>query len=269
MTRAAARGLVALWVLAAQAAGAEPPQRFEEVRRFDAAAARQGVAVDAGHFYAIADRSIEKYDKRSGERVAAWAAPEGGGIVHLNSGVVLDGRLYCAHSNYPGVPMWSSVEVFDTDPLAHVDSHSFGIDTGSATWVDRHDGLWWVGFANYDGRGGTPGRGPSWTSVVAFDSAWRRVAGYVFPAEVVSRFEGRSNSGGAWGDDGLLYATGPDAPELYVLRLPGAGSLLELVEVVPIGAAGQGLAWDRSRPGVLFTIVKRDRQVIESRRIAP
>jgi hypothetical protein len=27
--------------------------------------------------------------------------------------------------------------------MEHVDTHSFGIHQGSATWVDRHDGSWW------------------------------------------------------------------------------------------------------------------------------
>ena len=94
----------------------------------------------------------------------------------------------------------SSIEVFETDTLEHVESHSFGIFGGSATWVDRADGHWWVAFAHYAGFGGVPDQGPAWTNLVKFDERWRRVAGYVYPRAVVERFQQMSNSGGAWGE---------------------------------------------------------------------
>ena len=39
------------------------------VRRYAAAEARQAVAVDSTHFYAIDNRRIGKYDKQSGAKV--------------------------------------------------------------------------------------------------------------------------------------------------------------------------------------------------------
>jgi hypothetical protein len=86
--------------------------------RFHAPEARQGVAVDERFYYVIGNRVIGKYDRKSHQRLAVWEGPEGGPIEHLNSGVVVDGRLYCAHSNYPGIPMTSSVEIWDTETLA-------------------------------------------------------------------------------------------------------------------------------------------------------
>jgi len=267
-------GLVGLAILVTLAScGARLPTQsdagrgraFEVQRRFTSADARQGPAVDGEHFYAINNRAIAKYDKRSGELVARWDGTDDGEIVHLNSGVVIGGRLHAAHSNYPDLPMVSSIETFDLASLDRVGSHRFGTFEGSATWVDRRDGQWWVVFANYEGRGGQPGKGPADTVLVSFDDRWNVTGRYTFPAEVVRRFGTRSNSGGAWGPDGLLYATGHDAPELYVLRLPAAGTVLELVEVVAVEAAGQGVAWDRGAPGTLYTIVKRDRQVVVSR----
>ena len=257
--------VVALGLLAAPTACAqEPSRRFEEVRRFSAEEARQGVAVDDRHFYAISNRHIGKYDKGSGERVGGWEGAPDGPIIHLDSGIVLDGRLYCAHSNYPGVPMVSSIEVFDTDTLEHVESHSFGIFGGSATWIDRADGHWWVAFGHYAGRGGVPDQGPAWTNLVKFDDSWRRVAGYVYPSEVVERFQQMSNSGGTWGEDGRLYATGHDDGEVFVLSLPTAGSILGLEEVIPVAAEGQGIAWDRSEPGTLYSILRSSRAVVVS-----
>jgi hypothetical protein len=244
---------------------AEPNRRFEVIRRFAAEEARQGVAVDRNSFYAVDNRRIGKYDKRSGETLASWSEKEDGPIVHLNSGIVIDGKLHCAHSNYPSVPMTSSIEIFDTETLRHIGSHSFGIYEGSATWIDRRDDSWWVGFAHYEGKGGVPGKGPSWTSLLRFGKKWQRREGFVFPRSVVERFAGRSNSGGAWGPDGLLYATGHDAAEVYVLRPPKSGSTLELLEILPLEATGQGIAWDPAEAGVLYSIVKSRREVVVSR----
>jgi hypothetical protein len=268
--RGRAAGAIALGLcVSAAPAHAEDPttsgRRLEPIRRYRAEEARQAVAVDAEHFYAIDDRRIGKYAKRSGERVASWARREGGAIVHLNSGVVLDGRLYCAHSNYPGVPMRSSIEVFDASTLAHLASQDLGLLPGSATWVDRREGLFFVGLGNYAGRGGAPGRGPEHSAVARFDAAWRPLASLGFPAAVVQRFGTRSNSGGAFGPGGLLYATGHDAPELYLLRVPAAGAELELVGILPAPASGQGIAWDPADPGLLWTIRRDAHEVIASR----
>jgi len=252
--------------LAAQEpAGSEEERRVEEIRRHRVPEARQGPAVLGAYFYAVDNRRIAKYRRETGERVAAWQGPEDGPIVHLNAGIVIDGVLYAAHSNYPDVPMLSSIEMFDPVTLEHTGSHSFGFYPGSATWVDRKDGFWWVGFANYEGRGGAPGRPPSYTRVVKFDDDWNEVERFAFPPEVVERFGTRSNSGGSWGPDGRLYATGHDEPELYVLRLPEAGSMLDLVEIVPVPAEGQGIAWDRDDPGVLLTLLRESTEIVESR----
>lgn len=40
------------------------------------------------------------------------------------------------------------------------------------------------------------------------------------------------------------------------MRLPKAGSVLELVETVPMNIRGQGIAWDRSDRGVIFGIIR-------------
>jgi len=109
--------LFALGAIVASPAYAQEPSRFDEVRRFAAEEAFQGVAVDEQYFYAISNRSIGKYEKDTGRRVAEWVGPADGPIIHLDSGVVIDGLLYTAHSNYPGVPMVSSIEIFDPETM--------------------------------------------------------------------------------------------------------------------------------------------------------
>ena len=241
--------------------------RFETEAHFTSADARQGVAVDSQFVYVVSNFSISKHDKETGELLLQWQGEEGRPLIHLNSGIIIDGVLYCAHSNYPGIPMASSIEMFDPETLEHIGSHSFGIMHGSATWIDKRDGLWWIGFAHYEGRGGVAGRGPAWTRVMLFDEQWRVVGGYVYPPEVVERFLDRSNSGAAFGPDGLLYATGHDASEVYALSIPSGGSHLILEHILPVEAEGQGIAWDPFDPEVLYTIIKKDRTVFKSRLI--
>jgi hypothetical protein len=165
--------------------------------------------------------------------------------------------------------MRSSIETFDAATLAHVGSQPLGLLPGSATWVDRRDGVFFVGLANYAGRGGAPGRGPEATTVARFDAKWHPLGGHAFPEAVVERFGTRSNSGGAFGPDGLLYATGHDAAEVYALRVPAAGLALELVGILPAEASGQGIAWDPADAGVLWTLRRDAREVVASRLVAP
>src|SRR4051794_30493908 len=125
MTRTASLLASALFVFALGSAHAKPA--LEQVASFDIKEANQAVGVDAEHFYAIDNQSIGKYEKKTGKLVKRWQGPKEGPIVHLDSAMVMDGRIYCAHSNYPEWPMTSSLEIFDATTLEHVGTHSFGI----------------------------------------------------------------------------------------------------------------------------------------------
>lgn len=253
--------LVGLGSVASAVAG-DSDAEFEEVKSMPAAEANQAVAVDAEYVYAIDSHAIGKYDKETGEKVDEWSGGEEGRIHHLNSGVVVDGTLYCAHSNFPGVPMVSSIEMWDVETMEHTDSHAFGIYEGSATWIDYHDGDWWVVFAHYEGDGGLPNKGPEWTRLVRMDEKGRRKGGWAFPPELIERFRPYSNSGGAWGPDGRLYVTGHDAKEVYVLERPEAGATLQWVETLEFPGEGQGVAWDPAEPNVLYGIRRSEREIV-------
>ena len=268
MTRT--RGLLSLLpvlaILSVVPAGAqEPARRFEEVRTYPAPEAKQGVAVDARYFYAIDNHAIAKYDRRTGVRVAEWKGEGGGPIIHLNSCIVLKGQLICSHSNYPGVPMVSSIEIWRTSDLKHIESRSFGIYEGSLTWTIQAKGDWWLAFANYGNAAGTPGHGPEWTTLVRFDRVWNRKAAYTFPPELTKRFAPNSSSGGNWGPDGLLYVTGHDEREVYLLRLPEMGSVLEWVETIPVPFGGQAWAFDPAERGTIWGIRRGSREVVMAR----
>lgn len=253
-------GAVAL-LLAATAAMANEPASIpaQPVASFPAKEARQAVAVDESHFYAIDNHTIAKYDKQTGKQVALWEGPKDGPTIHLDSGTVIEGKLYTAHSNYPEWPMTSSVEVWDAATLKHVDTHSFGIDRGSLTWLDYRDGEWWGAFANYNrvfDKSPVAYGNKFNTQIVRFDKDWRVAEAWTLPEALLEKFEDMSNSGGSWGPDGKLWISGHDLAEVYALEIPEIGSEMKWVATVSLDIAGQGIAWDRSQPGVLWGMVR-------------
>ncbi len=241
--------------------------RYEELRRLPAEEARQGVACDGDHVYAINNYEIGRYRLSDGQRVGRWAGEAGGPIIHLNAGIVRDGRLICAHSNFPGVPMQSSIEIWDTETMEHVGSRSLGRTDGSLTWIDRRNNRWIACFVHYGRRGGEPGRGPEWTHLVEFDDEGRRLGGWTFPAELIARVgeRGYSISGGAIGPGGYLYVTGHDHPELYVLEFPRQGTALRWVTTLSVAGEGQAFGWDPRDPGILYMLARGSREIIVGR----
>ena len=256
--------LLALVAFAAAPAVAQPTLHAELVRRYEAAEANQGVAVDAISLYAIGNSEIGRYDRKTGAKTGAWSG-DPKVFPHLNSCAAIGPELICASSNYPAIPMTSTVEVFDRARLAHLRSIPLGHQAGSLTWVLRKDNAWWAGFANYDGRGGEPGRDHSFTALVKFDDAWKPLDQWSFPASVLDRFAPRSASGGVWGDDGLLYVSGHDRPEIYVLRVPKQGSVLEHVATIASPIEGQAIAIDPADHRAIYGISRSTRQVVAIR----
>jgi len=247
---------------------AKAQESFQTLRTYSAQEAFQGVAVDSSYFYAIDSEAIGKYDKQTGKLVGRWQDSTQSHISHLDSGVILNGKLYAAHSNYPDIPMTSSVEIWDTETLNHIDSHSFGIRWGSLTWVDYHNGYWWGVFAHYDEFEQQTGKDNRWTTLVQFDDQWRPIESWVFPQKVLSTFNGKSCSGGSWGPEGSLYISGHDRPKLYVVEIPDSGSTLHFLYTLPFDNEGQGIAWDRSNPGVIYGIKRSSREVIAAEKEA-
>jgi hypothetical protein len=233
-----------------------------ELRRLPADEARQGAAADARFVYAISNSEIGKYDRRSGRKVSAWKG-DPAEFIHMNSCTLAGSELVCAASNYPDVPMASSIEWFDTRTMRHLRSRSLGPGRGSLTWLEWHDGSWWACFANYDGKGGEAGRDHRTTVMVRYDRNFEEQAAWLFPKSVLERFAPYSASGGAW-KDGFLYVTGHDRPEMYVLALPKAGSRLVHRATIPIPTPGQAIQWDK-RSNTLWSLDRKAKQLVESR----
>lgn len=254
---------IAVAIFAALPAIAEeaPPRgSCELLQRFRIDEARQGVAVDADAFYAVDNTIIAKFDKKTGALVTKWVGETPGSIVHLNSAAVVDGKLYAAHSNYPAKPMTSSVEIWDAATLKHLESHSLDTERGWLAWLDRDaKGVWWGAFANYNSGSdrSSLAYGSKYTQLVRFDPDWRVAEAWEFPDALVNEFGDMSSSGGSWGPDGKLYVTGHDKARLYVVELPEIGAQLNWIGTLPAEISGQGIAFDHSRPGVIYGIIRK------------
>ncbi|MBC8352803.1 MAG: PQQ-like beta-propeller repeat protein [Planctomycetes bacterium] len=230
-----------------------------ELRRFAIREAHQAVAVDETSFYAISNRTIARYDKTTAKTMEKWTAEVESPIKHLNSGIVVDGRLYCANSNWPQSPLKNSLEIFEAATLQHIERKTFPETKGAINWIDRHRGSWWIVFAFY---GEAEVRR---TRLVRYNDDWESTGEWTFPESVIKRFLPNSNSGGAFGPNGRLFVTGHDHAELYVLDVPSSGDELTHTATLTAPIAGQGIAWDRSDIGTLYGIVRRTHEVVEMR----
>lgn len=265
---------LALFALAAVVcpASAEPSQdkaaglalEAVEVRRVAAPEAHQGVAAGLGVVYAIGDHEIAAYDPDNGRPLRRWQGdPQR--YPHINSCELVDEALVCAASNYPAIPMRSEILWFDTATLTPLRGHDLGHGHGSLTWVARHDGAWWACYANYDAKGGEPGRDHKDTTLVRLDDAFRETGVWTFPITVLERIAPRSISGGSWSDDGLLYVTGHDRPEVYVLEVPADGGVLRHVGTITTPTGGQAISWARQGERVLWSIDRARSELVASR----
>ena len=233
-------------------------QVVEEFQRFAAPNATQAVAVDSLYIYSISNSRIVKRKKKDGQIVSSWEGP----LKHLNSGIILHDKLYCANTNFPESPMASSIEIFDPETLTHIDSHSFGIYAGSCTWIDWYKGHWYVMFVHYDEKGKERDLDASYSTLVEFDTSWRRTAGWIVPKKLVDHLRPMSISGGTFDNNGQIYVSPHHFNELYVLKFPKMGYELEWIYTLEVPFEGQGISWDPFRPNIIYGIHRKQREII-------
>lgn len=221
----------------------------------------QGVAVDEKYFYGISNTKIVKCDKITGKVIATWKADrkEKGyeHFKHMNSGTVVEGRLYVAHSRFNADPNDCTVEIWDVEKkkLEHKETIHMPRKHGSLTWIDRRsDGSWWMCYAVY-GKGKNKN-----TKLVKYryeNKKFIELENWVFPKEVVTNWGSYSCSGGSWGPDGYLYTTGHGGAESYVLKIDKTNKLSYVRTEKDVGFSGQAIAWDRSsKKPILWGIVR-------------
>lgn len=246
---------------------AEPGQgpTPKEFARFRADEAVQGVAVDGDFLYVIADHALGKYRKSDGTKVTAWTAPKDSKIKHLNAGVVLAGKLYCAHSNFPLKPDESSVEIFDAATLQPIGRHGFANPPGSLTWVIPYQGGWLTCFAHYSLTSDN-----ALSRIVQFDKEWKELRRWSFPAELLKRFARSSSSGASLIGGERLLVSGHDARELYALTLPPEGGEARWDATWGFLTAGQAFdedqgAGSKDKGYVLYSIERKTKEVVGAR----
>jgi DNA-binding beta-propeller fold protein YncE len=251
------------WAHNAAPCGAqETSAAWQETTTLAADEATQAAAADERHVYAIASRSIAKYDRRTGQQLAKSS----GSATHLNSGFFWQGKLYCAHSNYPAKPERSELLVLDPESMELTTHHDFADQPGSLTWAVRHDDAWWCNFAYYDADNHK-------SYLARFDDNWREQARWTYPAKLVERLGRYSLSGGVW-YRGQLLATDHDHEVLYQLAVPPAADSgkpgeLEFVATIPAPFAGQGIAHDPVTDGLLGVVRKKKLVIFAERGETP
>lgn len=210
--------------------------------------ANQAAAADDRFVYAIDNAVIVKYDRLTGQELARST----GKAEHLNSGFLWEGKLYCAHSNYPKKPHQSDIRVLDPQTMTLEIFHTFAEPPGSITWALRRGDSWWCHFAHY-------GKDNHQSVLVQYAVGWKETARWSFPKELVADWGSYSLSGGIWHGDRLLV-TGHDKHVIYRLRVPQDGRVVEVVDVMTSPFAGQGIAADPT--GGLVGIDRARHQVV-------
>ena len=225
--------------------------KLKSVQRFHAPQANQAAAADTKFFYAIGSRGITKYDRNTGEVVAKSS----GKAKHLNSGYFHQGKLLCAHSNFPTLPEQSEVLSLDPKTMRLTVYRDLGNPGGSLTWVVQKKGSWWCNFAKY-------GKKNAETFVIKYDNHWKEIARYTYPQKLINQLGKYSISGGIWvGEE--LWVTGHDDPFLFRLNLPKKGSELFYLGKIKVPFTGQGIATDPETGG-LVGINRANKEIIFS-----
>ncbi|MBX3742172.1 MAG: hypothetical protein KF712_14360 [Akkermansiaceae bacterium] len=224
-------------------AGAETA--FVETRVVPSGYATQAAAVDDRYIYAVANKGIAKIDRADGRELAVSE----GKASHLNSAVVMDGKIYCAHSNFPLKPEKGEIMVLDPQTMKLETFHELSEPPGSLTWALERDGSWWCHFAHYGKDNGN-------SVLVRYDADWKETGRWTYPPEFVAEWGKMSLSGAVW-QSGELLATGHDKKRIYRLKVPEAGKVVEWVVTHPSPFPGQGIALDPETGGLVGIDRKR------------
>ncbi len=212
---------------------------YVETATLPSSSATQAAAADAVFVYAVSSTGIAKLVRATGEQTAVST----GKASHLNSAVLIDGKLYSAHSNFPLKPDQGEIRVLDPKTMKLEIFHRFEKPPGSLTWALKREGSWWCHFAHYGADNGK-------SRLVRYDGKWRETGRWEYPPEVVEDWGTMSSSGGIWLGDTLLV-TGHDKKLIYRLKLPQQGTTLIHLATLPSPFPGQGIAIDPKSGGLV------------------
>jgi len=205
--------------------------------------AYQGVAVSDKFIFVINTNSISKHDKTNYSKLKTKKIDG-----HANGGIVLNNMLHITNN-----PKGSnSIGIYDLD-LNFVKSIKINVN-GSLTWIDFYNNEWWgmVVYYKKDVRK---------TRLVKFNRKWQIVKEWKWPKKILERLYPYSISGGQFNKrNGLLYLTGHDRQEIYIVRINPNSNILELVSIEEIPFSGQGISF---HGGYLYGIDREKREVIK------
>lgn len=201
----------------------------------------QAAAADEKYAYAISNTKVAQYDRKTGALIKLST----GDAEHLNSSWIWNGKVYCAHSNFPKLPEKSDLRVYDSETGKLTIHHSFTKSLGSLTWAirDPENKFWYCCFAYYQ-------KDNSKTYLAKMDDEFKELQRWSFPEKVVKDWDNASASGGIW-EDGTLLVTHHHFRVLYRLKVPKEGDILELLEALSCPFPGQGIAYDPVTKGLV------------------
>jgi hypothetical protein len=201
----------------------------------------QAAAADEQYAYAISNSKVAQYDRKTGELKKLST----GDAEHLNSGWIWQGKIYCAHSNFPKLPEKSDLRVYDPDTGKLTIHHRFTESLGSLTWAirDPENKFWWCCFAYYQ-------KDNAKTYLAKMDDEFKELQRWSFPEKVVGDWDNASASCGIW-DGNTLLVTHHHFKVLYRLKVPEKGGTLEFVEALSCPFPGQGIAYDPVTKGLV------------------
>jgi len=194
-----------------------------QIIRYKAKEATQGVISYGNYFYAIGTNTIGKYDKRTGKKLKTSKK-----FKHLNGGIIKNNELYITHN--PQGNNW--IEIFDLN-LDHLRTINMNKHNGSLTWIDYHNNKWWGSLSFYKNN-------LNKSRIVQFDSNWNIIKKWEYPKELLNKFYPYSNSGGKF-HNGLLFLTGHDKGEIYVIKI---NDKIDLINIIKLPITGQGISSD-------------------------
>lgn len=216
--------------------------------------AYEGVAVGKDFFYAINTKSISKHKIDNGEHVKTVVFTNHPRIKHLNSGVVLGNRLYVCNNPDDVLFSYNTIEVFDLNLEFQYYIEVTG-NTGSLIAIDYFDNRWWTCFSHYKDHARYTIIAEMYFPRPDLSTAgqtnekdlvrWHIRNRYYFPNDIVNR--SNAISGFSFGPDGLVYATGKDCNELFVLHLHRSSPIMSLDRIIKLDIDGQAIDWDRKR----------------------
>jgi len=233
--------LMAMTVISSCLAG----EAYVEKSAMSSAHASQAAAADERFVYAVSSTDIAKLDREGGKELAVST----GKAAHLNSAVLIDGKVYSAHSNFPLKPEQGDIRVLDPKTMKLEVFHQFENPPGSITWVLKREGSWWCHFAGYALE-------KEKSCLVRFDAEWKETGRWSYPPELMKDWGAMSLSGGIWQGD-VLLATGHDKKLIYRLRVPEKGGMIEWQGSIPSPFPGQGIAADPKTGGLVGIDRKR------------